>query len=175
KLEDGTKVTIETTPWANNPNMTLSSKVTITNGDYGVQVSGIDTNKTGDLRIDEAAGWGKTLDWAVADGNKIRENPNGSGFVAVDSHGRVRQVDQQYINETDLMKGGAQQLQERYKDAFRFLSSLLSISFVGSFLSHLAGNDGPSRAHHHHHGHPHTLDEAVRDSLKLTLTLVRAI
>src|SRR5262245_24761912 len=81
KLDDGTKVTIETTPWANNPSMTLSSRVTITNGDYGVQVSGIDTNKTGDLRIDEAAGWGKTLDWAVADGNKIRENPNGSGFI----------------------------------------------------------------------------------------------
>ena len=32
-LEDGTKVTIETTPWVNNSAMTLSSKVIITNAD----------------------------------------------------------------------------------------------------------------------------------------------
>jgi hypothetical protein len=137
KLEDGTKVTIETTPWANNPNMTLSSKVTITNGDYGAQVSGIDTNKTGDLKIDEAKGWGKVLDWAVADGNVVQENPAGKGFVAVDDNGMVRKVDQSYINDTDLLKGGADKLQNQYKDAFRMLGSLLSISFTGMFLGAL--------------------------------------
>ncbi|MEW6704685.1 MAG: DUF1521 domain-containing protein [Pseudomonadota bacterium] len=133
-LEDGTKVTIETTPWDHNPNATLSSKVTITNGDYGVQITGVDTNTRGDLKINEARGWGEVLDWAVDDGNRLHENPAGKGFVAVDAEGRIRKVDQQYILETDLLKGGRHQLQERYRDAFRVLGGLLSIAFVGAFV-----------------------------------------
>lgn len=144
-LDDGTKVTIETTPWANNPEMTLSSKVTITNGDYGVQISGVDTNTRGDLKIDEGRGWGRLADWAVPDGNVVHENGAGKGFVAVDAHGRIRQVDQQYINQTDLKKGGA--LQEQHKDAFRLLEGLMAISFVGVFLGTLAAlAGGPSDA-----------------------------
>jgi hypothetical protein len=200
KLEDGTKVTFETTPFDGNSSMTLTSRVTITNGDYGVQVSGIDTNKTGDLKIDEAKGWGKTLDWAIDDGNKLRENPNGQGFVAVDHCGNIRKVDQQYINETDLMKGGkdgkgdADKIPQQFKDAFRLLTGLISISFAGLFMGALAGaggcgndrshipeRDGPRR------GRPDTseqdgpfqplrdLDKAVRDKLRFELTLVRAL
>lgn len=138
KLEDGTNVTIETTPWGNNPNATLSSKVSITNGDYGVQVSGVDTNKVGDLKIDEAKGWGRLLDAVVDDGNVLHENPSGQGFVAIDANGVVRKVDQNYINETDLLKGGAANLQDQFKDAFRVLGGLVSIVFVGAFLSALA-------------------------------------
>jgi Ca2+-binding RTX toxin-like protein len=145
-LEDGTKVTIETTPWANNPEMTLSSRVTITNGDYGAQISGIDTNQAGDLKIDEAKGWGGTLDAVVDDGNAMHENPNGQGFVAFDREGRLRNVDQQFINETDLKKGGADnkdvadnRLQQQAEQAFKMLEGLLSISFLGGFLSGLTG------------------------------------
>lgn len=131
-LDDGTKVTIETAPWEKNPNMTLSSKVTITNGDYGVQITGVDTNTRGDLAIDEGKGWGRAVDWAVKDGNVLHENRLGSGFVAVDDQGRTRKVDQAFINETDLQKGGA--LRERYQEAFRLLSGLMAISFIGAFL-----------------------------------------
>ncbi len=164
-LDDGTKVTIETTPWANDPNATLSSKVTITNGGYGTQITGVDTNTTGDLKFNETHGWGRTLDAVVSDGNQLYENPVGKGFMAVDDFGRIRQVDQKYINETDLKKGGA--LTDQFKDAFRMLSGLLSITFAGAFLSSLAralegnsGNSGnpgrneaPARHHHHHHHH----------------------
>lgn len=178
KLEDGTKVTIETTPWANNPNMTLSSKVTITNGDYGVQISGIDTNRVGDLKIQEAEGWGQTLDWVVDDGNRIHENPAGQGFVAIDGNGNIRKVDQNYINQTDLMKGGADRLTDQFKDAFRALTGLASIHFVGAFLDALNGggqgggrprddNDHGQPAHHHHH-HNH-----VEVSFTFSLTLTR--
>ena len=137
QLDDGTKVTIETTPWANNPEMTLSSKVTITNGDYGVQISGVDTNKTGDLKIDEAPHHGSLLDALVDDGNVLHENPAGKGFLAVDSQGRIRAVDQKYINETDLKKGGA--LQAQANDAFRQLAGLMSIAFVGGFIGGFLG------------------------------------
>lgn len=160
-LEDGTKVTIETTPWDGNKEMTLSSKVTISNGDYGVQVSGVDTNQKGDLKIDEAQGWGAALDWAVDDGNVLHENACGKGFVAIDDCGKVRQVNQQYINETDLMKGGAQQLTEHAGNAFQAFSGLLGMSFLGGFLSGWAAaqggergseqGQGPAHRGEHHH------------------------
>lgn len=147
QLDDGTKVTINTTPWNNDPSQTLSSKVTITNGDYGVQITGVDTNTKGDLAFEEAAGLGQLADWAVADGNTIHENPNGRGFLGMDASGRLRAVDQQYINETDLAKGGAAMAQ-RAADAFRQMAGLMAISFVGSFLQGLAqgldsGSDRP--------------------------------
>lgn len=132
-LDDGTKVTIETTPWQGNANATVSSKVTITNEDYAVHVSGIDSNTRGDLQFEEAKGWGRLADLAVDDGNVLHENRFGSGFLALDSAGQVRKVDQQYINETDLKKGGA--LQAQFADAFRQMGSLLSIFFIGSLAA----------------------------------------
>lgn len=137
-LDDGTKVTIETTPWQGDANATVSSKVTITNEDYAVHVSGIDSNTRGDLKFEEAAGWGRLADLAVDDGNVLHENRFGSGFLALDAAGQVRRVDQQYINETDLKKGGA--LQAHFADAFRQMGGLMSILFLGA----LAGG-GESR------------------------------
>lgn len=131
-LDDGTKVTIETTPWAHNPEMTLSSKVTITSGDYAVQVSGIDTNQVGDLKFEEGAGWGGLADLLVADGNVIYENPFGKGFLGLDG-GQIQKVDQSYINRTDLSKSA--NLQARAADAFAQLTGLLSVGFIGSFAS----------------------------------------
>jgi len=150
ELEDGTKVTIDTVPAEGHKGATLSSEVTITSGDYGVKVSGVDTNTRGDLKIEEAAGWGKTLDWVSDDGNVLQENPSGAGFLAVDATGRIRKVDQAYINETDLTKGGkaaaggphgpigdalASKLADRFADAFRMLGGLLAISMLGSLIS----------------------------------------
>jgi hypothetical protein len=131
-LDDGTKVTIDTTPWNGNQNATLASQVTITNGDYGVQISGVDSNIKGDLKYNETTANGWLMDAMVNDGNAIYENPVGKGFVAVDDCGHVRTVDQQYINETDLTKGGA--LQDKHIDAFKELASLISISIIGYFM-----------------------------------------
>lgn len=151
KLDDGTKLTFETVPAGND--MTLPSKLTITNGDYGVRISGIDTNQRGDLKIDEAKGWGQTLDGVTDDGNVLLENANGKGFVAVDSNGKLVQVNQSYINGTDLQKGGAaaaaaaqqqqqlQQLAQIFQGAFQAMSSILSISLSGALLRNLLGQD----------------------------------
>jgi hypothetical protein len=151
KLDDGTKVTIQTTPWSANPNATLSSKVTITNGDYGVQVTGVDTNTQGDLQIHEAAGWGKALDWAVDDGNVLHENPSGPGFIAVDRQGNLHAVDQAWIDQTDRVKnpgagpgdGAGKWLAHAYKDAFRLLAGLVSIAFSGGWRSRDEGGHRP--------------------------------
>ena len=129
-LDDGTKVSINTTDAGNG--MTLASKVTITNGDYGVQISGVDSKTRGDLSFNETKANGWLMAALVDDGNAIYENPVGKGFVAVDDRGHIRTVDQKYINETDLMKGGA--LQDKYADAFKQLASLMSISFFSGFM-----------------------------------------
>lgn len=161
-LDDGTKVTIETTPWAGNPAVTLSSKVTITHGDYGVQITGVDTNTVGDLAIDEGRGWGRAVDWAVDDGNTLYENAFGKGFVGIDDQGRIRQVDQSFINETDLMKGG--RVTEQYRDAFRALGGLMMISFVGAFLGTLAALSHASNAEGRHDPRPRLPDTGGTDS-----------
>ena len=40
----------------------------------------------------------------VRDGNTLYENPVGSGFIVVDGWGNLRQVDQNWINQTDEQK-----------------------------------------------------------------------
>jgi len=180
KLEDGTNVTIQTTPWAGNANATVASKVTITNGDYGVQISGVDTNTKGDLKIEEGKGWGEVIDWAVDDGNVLHENPAGKGFLAIDGNGQIRAVDQNHINRTDLLKGGAdkgldsdvQKLVDLFKNAFTF-SGLLSISFLGGFLSGfaagLAEGRSESQPRFRHCGNDDRFSLQLNTSVSLTL------
>ncbi|MDR7298954.1 hypothetical protein J2X16_004322 [Pelomonas aquatica] len=166
-LEDGTKVTIETTPWNGNKDMTLASKVNITNGDYGVQISGVDTNKVGDLKINEAKGWGETLDWTHDDGNVLQENPAGKGFLGVDSQGKIHKVDQSYINKTDLKLNPvaddtAQRAGEFARNIFSMFTGLLSASFTGAFLSALASSSSSD-----------TPQPATRDANRFSLTIIR--
>ena len=166
-LDDGTKVTIQTTPWAANPSADLASKVTITNGSYGVQITGVDSNTQGDLAIHEEAGWGHTMDWAVNDGNEIDENATGNGFVAVDAQGATHAVDQNWINSTDVLKnpqlaqqsgpatgsGNAQgQLANAYKDAFRVLNGLIDIVMRGLYQGNNGNGNGGGHAHPDHGG-----------------------
>ncbi len=140
QLDDGTKLTIETTPWANDPNMTLASKVTITNGEYGVQVKGIDTNKTGDLTIEETQHGGAWLDLLVSDGNLLHENPNGSGFLGQKADGSLALVDQSYINATDLKKATA--LKDQAQQGLDAQSGILAFLIVGIFVSAMTGGSG---------------------------------
>ncbi len=85
QLDDGTKVTIQfadvNKPFAGHQQQV--STVTITNGNYGVQISGADGAHRGDLQIHEAKGWGGLLDAVVDDGASLRENAHGSGFTTV--------------------------------------------------------------------------------------------
>lgn len=159
-LNDGTKLTFETVPAGNG--MTLASKLTITNGDYGAKISGIDTNTIGDLKVEEANGWGRTLDQYTADGNTLLENGAGKGFLAVDDNGKIVGVDQAHINATDLQKGGAGKVQQEqqqlaaqlFSGAFSQMSGLLSISLAGALLRSLShGDEGGSRPQAGGHSH----------------------
>ena len=88
-LDDGTKVTIETTPWNEGKNgATIASKVTITDGEYTAEISGVDTNTRGDLEFREFHGVHAPVhELATRAGNVLYENDKGAGFVALDRNG----------------------------------------------------------------------------------------
>lgn len=130
-LDHGTKITFETVPWNGNENMTVASKVTITEGDYGVHVTGVDPNTRGDLDFVETNGY--FLDAVVRDGNTIYENPFGSGFLGVDNNGNVSSVDQNFINGTDESK--ANELVNHWQKFLQMYAGVTAITIAGTFLS----------------------------------------
>jgi hypothetical protein len=138
-LDDGTKVTIETTPWEGGDNgATVASEVTITDGksDYTTVISGVDTNTKGDLSFREYEGdAAQMVELTERDGNTVYENENGKGFFAVDRNGNVRNVDQAFINGTDEVKNGGPTFMQQYAEMFQVFSGLMSIFFDGSFDS----------------------------------------
>jgi hypothetical protein len=85
QLEDGTKITIDTEPFKNNPDMAVSSEVTVTRGDNALKITGLSQNELGDLKIESADRGGQALDWAVTDGFTVKENANGTGWVNPDT------------------------------------------------------------------------------------------
>ena len=129
-LDDGTKITIQTVPWEGNPNMTVASTVTISDGDYGVHLTGVDPNGRGDLCFREGNGY--LMDAFVRDGNSIYENLCGAGFVAIDECGNIVEVDQAWINRTDESK--VNDLLDAAAKMLLTYAGLVSLSFVGSFL-----------------------------------------
>lgn len=139
-LDDGTRVTIATTPWNEGHNgATVASQVTILDGggQYGAHIEGVDSNTRGDLGfvdIDVTGGTGR-LTSNVREGNVLQENENGRGFVAVNGEGKLRGVDQAFINATDEVKLQGSSMVAQLSSMFREFSGLLSISFSGQFLS----------------------------------------
>ena len=112
-LDDGTKVTLGKAD--DGKGGSLASKLTITNGAYGAQIKGIDTNKTGDLAVQEFVGQGQALDDQVEDGVVIEENQNmnvnnGRGFVVKDNNGASTVVTSDYFGKTNQTNTKAENL-----------------------------------------------------------------
>ncbi|OZG74419.1 hypothetical protein BTA51_05265 [Hahella sp. CCB-MM4] len=97
-LEGGTKITINTTPYAKNEKMTLSSQLTITNGNDSIVVKGLDQNKIGDMSIEQGKA-GTLLDTFTGDGLSLYENTEGKGWMVMDGL-NLREVTQQDLNAT---------------------------------------------------------------------------
>ncbi|QTD46143.1 DUF1521 domain-containing protein [Ottowia testudinis] len=106
QLEDGTKITIGTEPFKNNPNEYLSSEVTVTRGDHAMKITGLSQNELGDLKVEYADRGGQALDWATPDGFVVRENPNGEGWINAATGKLADQKD------FDITKPGAQKSYE---------------------------------------------------------------
>ncbi|HEY0179082.1 MAG TPA: DUF1521 domain-containing protein [Dokdonella sp.] len=96
-LEDGTKITIHTTPYDAGNGMTLSSELVITQGDKAMVVQGLDQNTLGDLKIGQVASGGQFVDAVNDDGAEIYENPEGSGWLYLNSGGFLQTVDADFL------------------------------------------------------------------------------
>lgn len=138
-LDDGTRVTIATMPWAEGNNgATVASQVIIADGGghYAAHIQGVDSNAHGDLGFVEIdVGERGDLDVDVSQGNVLQENENGRGFVAVDGDGQLRGVDQAFINSTDEVRQHGTSMLLELSSIFRDFSGILSLSLSGSFLS----------------------------------------
>jgi hypothetical protein len=96
-LDDGTKITINTTPYNAGNGMTLSSGLTITQGDRAIVVGGLDQNTLGDLKISQSKIGGQLFDAIQPDGAEIYENPEDSGWLRLDSTGFLTAVDADFL------------------------------------------------------------------------------
>lgn len=153
-LEDGTKVTIETKPAHDDARVTYASTVTITDGTTGqtTQVTGVDPFTRGDLAVSHHVMDAARVEARANDGNVLRENPFGSGFLGVDGDGNIGVVvDQEYVNLTDHRLNGSELAGEQFQALFTALGSfanllsmfqgMMSISFSSSADS---GADQPT-------------------------------
>lgn len=97
-LDDGTKITINTTPFNAGNGMTLSNRLTITQGDRAMVVSGLDQNTLGDLQIRQAPIGGQLIEGLVADGTEIYENPEGAGWLHLAGSGELIGIDGNFLS-----------------------------------------------------------------------------
>jgi len=97
-LDDGTKITINTTPYNAGNGMTLSSELVITQGSKAMVVQGLDQNTLGDLKIGQVANGGQFVDAINNDGVDIYENPQGGGWLQMNSGGYLQTVDANFLS-----------------------------------------------------------------------------
>ncbi|MCX7230236.1 MAG: DUF1521 domain-containing protein [Burkholderiales bacterium] len=69
-LDDGTKITVNTTPWKGNTAMTLAENIVITKENKSAVINGLSQNDLGDLVIETGMN-GRALDRKVWDGHLI--------------------------------------------------------------------------------------------------------
>jgi len=132
-LDDDTKLTIETSPQGDDVLTVSTSDLTITYGDYGVHISGLDEDVSGSLQFSETENFGALMDVVVRDGNTIAENSDGVGFVSTNDDGEMTPVDQELIDQTDEMM--ADELAKHLTRLLGYVSGIQTIRFTGSFLA----------------------------------------
>ena len=147
QLEDGTKITIDTEPFKNNPNEYVSSEVTVTRGDHAMKITGLSQNELGDLKVEYADRGGQALDWATTDGFTVRENANGVGWINDDTGKLATQQD------FNITKPGAAKPYEFTQGFGQALGLYLATGMMGGFFALMgmgnasAWSSGESRSH----------------------------
>lgn len=126
-LENGTKVTINTEPFGNNPNAFVASEVVVTRGAQALTIGGVSQNQLGDLSLEMSNGGGRRLDAANDDGLVIREGAGkDGGWVSSLTGDKVGQGD------FDYTKPGMEGAREALEWSNQLSSSLGSWLLLGS-------------------------------------------
>ncbi len=121
-LENGTKITINTEPWGNNPNAYVASQVVITKGSNALVVDGISQNELGDLSM-TMSNDGFGVDAAHRDGYVLHENATGSSWRSEHTGAVATQED---LNATRIGR--------EYGPGSEMPSLEESLPWVGQFL-----------------------------------------
>ncbi len=134
-LENGTKLTINTEPFGNNPNAYVASEVVITRGDQALVIGGVSQNKLGDLSLSMSNSGGALLDLMNDDGLVIHEKPSG---------GWTSSITGAYVTQAhfDLTRPGMEGVREALEfgsalagalGAWLTVGSLLQLAALGAF------------------------------------------
>lgn len=91
-LENGTKITINTEQWVENPDAYVASQLVITKGEQAIVVDGISQNQLGDLSLSMSSN-GEMLDALYRDGFVLNENATGAGWRSELTGGIATQTD----------------------------------------------------------------------------------
>jgi hypothetical protein len=141
ELLDGTKVTVETKPMADNQNLYTLDKVTVTNDRRAVILTGLDNATLNDVKIDQSnSGW--DIEDDTRDGFTLVENETGAGWNN-EYPGTVvvqKDLDETAIGERFAPGSSAISLGELRVIVSRFLTSSITTSFISATLSHAAPN-----------------------------------
>ena len=132
ELKNGTKITINTEPWGNNPNAYVASQVVVTRGAQALVIDGVSQNQFGDVKV-SMGGNGYLLDAAHNDGLVVHERADGAGWISSLSGQNVTQRD------FDTTRPGAQQPGLSF-DAR--LGAALGLWLMGAQLAPLLGLTG---------------------------------
>jgi hypothetical protein len=94
-LDDGTKITINTTPAGNGEY--YSSKLTITQGDQALVVDNLNQNAGKGLSISRSPVFGQMLDWTTDDGTRIYEDADNNNWAQLQNGGWTTPVDGNFL------------------------------------------------------------------------------
>jgi hypothetical protein len=136
-LEDGTKLTLQTTVTAVDDDGSPAASqrnVTITCNDFGLQVSGL--GSAAGFACVQTVAYGWLLDGAVADGQVQQENAQGGGLWGNDAQGAWQVIGEDRIDAEEL--AALAELSPWLSECMKALVSLqclLSITLVGTHRS----------------------------------------
>lgn len=150
ELDDGTRITVDTQPRkAIDYAMLAVTAVAIFDGsaDYAVLIENLDGVREGEITFEEVTG-DAVIELVIDSGNEVNENVDGEGFVAIDDHGNIQTVDQEWISDTDEIQARTRGLFNQYSSMVNFISGVTEISFSGTLLS--IASQSSFRAQEHH-------------------------
>jgi len=105
ETDGGAKITVDTTDWKNSNGLTLTESLTITQGNFGATIDGIEGRNRGDVSVETGAN-GEELDDQAYDGLVFSERDDGtSGWRAEESGQSLRDYGANGLKQATMGEG----------------------------------------------------------------------
>jgi hypothetical protein len=133
-LQDGTKITMQSSQDPHNWQHSQIDSMVITRGDRAMTVTGLDSHRLNDVQINQND-FGRAWDYYTRDGLELYENTRGRGWLVADGF-QLRQVGQEdWLNQSQTVRKSSPDLLAQLRDlngmvASRDLDQLISNQFL---------------------------------------------